>query len=114
MAFPVPAEAACAGNVQKTTGATKTYVAGTLTHWTSVSQTAGTPCSDINVVAVDTIHNCRGAYYSEVQDKWVNGASGWMYCAIGVVTPVVTSISGTGIDFRTGSNYASMKQKQLT
>lgn len=106
---------ACSGDVTKTTSSSRFYVAGTLAYWASISETAGGPCSDVNVLALTSTHNCRGAYYSSIQGGWVNGAVGWVYCELGGdLAVVISSLSGTGIDIQTGSQSPSEGQQVLT
>jgi hypothetical protein len=86
---------------------------GRLAYWTlSDTNTGGAPCSDINVINQNRSTNVTGAYKSG--STWIAGSLGWLFGPQYELIPVITSIGGSGIPFRTGSAVGNTLQRQLS
>jgi hypothetical protein len=109
-----PAQAACAQDNTKTTSSSKSSTYGLNAYWTTTdTYTGGSPCNDINVINQNRSENVTGSYQSG--GSWHPGTAGWLFGPQYELIPVITSISGTGIPFRTASkSVGSTIQRQLS
>lgn len=112
--FAQPAQAACAQNNTKDTGTTSQTWDHLTGYWTSSTPTGGSPCVDINVKNVYTSTYVAGTYDSPTYGQWIDGAVGWVWDPAGTTKVVVSDITPSGINFKTGSQNSNITQNQTS
>jgi len=100
-----PALATCSGSDSAQTNPTSSSWYGQTAYWDPGTMfTAGAPCSDVNVRQYTyTTTHVRGSYYSSGAGTWLHGSAGWVAAPEVYLVVVISSLSGTGIEIRVGT-----------
>jgi len=103
-----PAQATCSGSDSATTNPTQSNWYGKVAYWDpGTMYTAGAPCSDVNVRQwTYTSTHARGSYYSSTYG-WLHGSAGWVTAPEGYLVVVISSLSGTNVEIRVGTELPS-------
>lgn len=111
-----PAQATCSGSDSATTNSSQSNWYGQLAYWDPGTMfTAGAPCSDVNVRQwTYTSTHARGSYFSSSTQTWKHGSAGWVTAPEGYLVVVISSLSGTNIEIRVGTELPSAFIQVLT